>query len=87
MLHLLKINAKPIIKTIAQITNAVAIIVGGLQATGVLTMLAPMLNLEITLAILALNYLAHALKPYVETTAPVIPVVVGPIEPPTTPVA
>ena len=80
MLHFLKINAKPVIKRIAQITNATAIIVGGLQATGTLAMLAPMLNLKITLAILALNYLAHTLKPYVDDTTAATP---QPAQPPT----
>jgi hypothetical protein len=89
MLRIIKLNAKPIIKRIAQITNVLAIIVGGLQATGVLAMLTPVLNLQITLAILALNYLAHTLKPYVEddTGTAVKAVLVAPVAPVVTPTA
>ncbi len=70
MLHFIKIHAKPVVKAIAQITNAVALIVGGLQASGVMAMLAPTLALKITLAILALNYVAHMLKPYIPADTP-----------------
>jgi hypothetical protein len=68
MLHLLKIHAKQIVKAIAQITNVVAVAVGGLQASGVLTLLDAKLNVEITLGIILLNMLAHYLKPYEEPT-------------------
>lgn len=70
MMHFIKIHAKPILKGIAQATNALALIVGGLQASGTISMLAPTLALKITLGILALNYVAHMLKPYIPADTP-----------------
>ncbi len=71
MLHELKIHAKPIIKAIAQITNVAALLAGSLQATGVLSMLAPKTTVLLTLLIIGINLLAHALKNYVEVTVDV----------------
>ncbi len=68
MLHLLKVNAKPVLKGIAQITNVAALAVGSLQATGVIALLEPKLNISITLGIILLNMLAHWLKTYAEPT-------------------
>jgi hypothetical protein len=65
MMHLIKIHAKGVFKTLSLITNTIAVAAAALQATGVLAMMPPMLNLEVAVAVIGLNMFTHALKAYV----------------------
>jgi hypothetical protein len=65
MMHFLKVHSKVILKKIALITNVIAGATAALQVSGVLALMPPMLNLQVAIAVILLNMLAHALKPYV----------------------